>query len=674
MKRYFYILLSTLLFVACTTEPLPTSEPQIEQPAVEEVVAGELLVKFDSYVADIIEQHVATTRAAGGDATRSGVLSVDQVLNIVDAYELERVFPRDMRHEERTRKEGLHQWYVVRFGDRFTIEEVAERLSQLGEVESVERNRTIKRAYDASKRAVPLTAEKLAMMVRTRSNEYQFDDELLPLQWNLINRGDMFNEKSREGADVQVEQAWRLSTGDESIVVAVLDEGVCVNHPDLAANMWHNSDEQYLSHEDNDDNGYAGDYYGYNFVQNSGIITTDNVYDSGHGSHVAGVIAACNNNGVGVSSIAGGYGDIPGVKIMSCQIFSGNMASSTLAQIRAIKYAADNGAVILQCSWGYVSGAANAYDWGVGFANEDEWAMTNPLEKSALEYFSHNAGSPNGVLEGGIAIFAAGNEYAPAAGYPGAYEDYVSVAATAADFTPAVYTNYGPGTTISAPGGDQDYYYEYGEKGKLGEPGLILSTLPYNVSKTGYGYMEGTSMACPHVSGVVALGLSYATKLRRHFTVSELRELLYSTVTPFDEYLTGKKTYYHWVADLELNHCSSMNLGDYRGNMGSGQVNAIKFLEAIADGGIPMSMPNVYIAPDDESRIDVSRYFVDGERLTYTLSVENKAVAEGVLEGSVAVLCGVTEGTTKASVTASNGQTQTFVITVREGAASNGWL
>ena len=112
--------------------------------------------------------------------------------------------------------------------------------------------------------------------------------------------------KSIAGADVQCEEAWDLSTGDPSIIVAILDEGVCLTHPDLKENLWVNEDEIENSNEDNDGNGYAGDRHGYNFVTGSGRITWDDAYDTGHGSHVAGVIAARNNNGEGISSIAGG--------------------------------------------------------------------------------------------------------------------------------------------------------------------------------------------------------------------------------------------------------------------------------------------------------------------------------------------------------------------------------
>ena len=472
---------------------------------------------------------------------------------------------------------------------------------------------------------------------------------------------------------MQVEKAWTDldCTGDPSIIVAVLDEGVCVTHPDLKASMWVNEGEIYGSHEDNDGNGYAGDLHGYNFVQKTGVISTDSVYDTGHGSHVAGVIAATNNNGEGISSIAGGDNKEAGVKIMSCQIFAGAYAGTVLEEVRAIKYAADNGAVILQCSWGYISGAANPYEWTPQFSTDEEWEAYNVLEKNALDYFIHNAGSPDGVIEGGLAIFAGGNESAPAASYPGAYPDFVAVAATAADFTPAVYSNYGPGTTISAPGGDQDYYFEYADQDRwVGELGCILSTLPFNVSESGYGYMEGTSMACPHVSGVAALGLSYAAKLHRHFKAKDFIALMYETATPIDQYMTGIKQYKRYVADLlDSAPMHSIDMGDFKGGMGSGQINAYALLKAIEGSGVEMTFPNLYGAEGGQTVVLPSVYM---EGTSFTVTVADPTVASVQMVGDKMLVLGLKEGQTKATVTGS--RTDEFVITVRKAANGNGWL
>ncbi len=667
---------ATFALASCVQESLSEIAPQPSQG--EAYASGEIFVKFAPEVASILEE----SGVVRSSVTRSGISNVDALLDLVGGFEISRVFPVDPRHEERTGRDGLNCWYVVRYNNEYTVEEVSRLFSQLGEVQKVDVNRTIKRAN--TRKAMPITKEALAKMSSvTRATTAPFDDALYAHQWNLVNDGSMFTKdgvvKSLAGADVQVADAWEKSTGDNSVVVAVLDEGIFIDHEDLAANIWVNSDENGSLDEDRDSNGYKGDRNGYNFVYDTGKITWTNKFDSGHGTHVAGTIAALNNNSIGVSSIAGGDGTPgSGVKIMVCQIFSGNVSTGLYNVVRAMKYAADNGAVVLQCSWGYVSGAVHEYEWGeAGFATEEEWIAASPIEKEALDYFIHNAGSPNGVIEGGVAVFAAGNENAPMAGYPGAADYCVSVAATSADFTPATYTNYGPGTTISAPGGDQDYYFEYfnEETKAYGDVGCILSTLPYHVSPSGYGYMEGTSMACPHVSAVVALGLSYATKLRKHFKAEEIRALLCDakSVTPIDSYMTGIKDYRRYVADIGTIQPMQLPLAPYKGQMGTGQVNTAKFLAAIGgeDAGTPMRFPNVSVTVGGVTAISPAIYFVGGEQLTYTVTIENSSIVTYEQQGNNMLFKGVKSGATTAKIKASNGQEQSFVITVSK---SSGWL
>lgn len=668
-------------FSACSVEDVVPVQPDLSEkvaPVSQEALEGELLVRFDSRVSDILDKAGVTKSGPSAPAMRSGILSVDEILDLVDGYQIERVFPIDMRSEEKARKEGLHLWYVVRFSDEHPVEKVAADLAKLGEVSRIEYNRTIKRA--STQKAMPLTREAFKQM-RASAKSAKFNDPHSSLQWHLANNGDLGETKFVAGADVNVEKAWELCTGDPSVIVAILDEGFDVTHPDLIDNLWINENEEWRGTEDKDGNGYAGDYYGYNFAAGNGIVSTGGRYDTGHGTHVAGVIAAANNNNIGISSIAGGNGTEQGVKIMSCQIFSGSLAGTVLDEVRAIKYAADNGAVVLQCSWGYISGAANPYDWTPQFSSDEQWKTNNLLEYKALDYFVHNAGSPDGVIDGGIVVFAAGNEYAPAASYPAAYPDYVSVAATAADYTPAVYTNFGTGTTISAPGGDQDYYYEYGEGLNRGAMGCILSTMPLTITGeegplAGYGYMEGTSMACPHVSGVVALGISYAAKLRKHFKADELKALLYETSRPVEQYwdIDAPKQFYKFVADLGDVHLSSMDLRNYKGKMGSGQVDAYAFLSAIAGAGVDMTFPNVFVALDGQTVIAPAMYFKNGESQTYTVNVSDASVASCTAEGKNLVFKGLKEGQTSATVKAGNGASFDFIITVRKGAEGNGWL
>lgn len=693
-KKFLYTALFALMLAACSEQELteqpstPTGGTEVQLPA--DVTSGELLIKFDPAMSEILDRTLKIATRSGGAMTRSGIPSTDEVLDILGAYHFERIFPVDAKNEERTRAAGLHLWYRVKFDENTDLREAANRLGKLGEISKVQGNGHIQRAYKKQNYRSYISENALQQKAASRAGMAgnTFSDPGLASQWHYANSGsnlfDYQNELgngSEIGCDVGCMEAWKKCTGDPSIIVAVLDEGVMNTHPDLAGNIWVNEGEELYADTDADGNGYKDDKYGYNFVSNTGIISWTEASDTGHGTHVAGTIAAMNGNGIGVCGIAGGDGsENSGVKLMSCQVFSGDAGVTLDAEARAIKYAADNGAVILQCSWGYNSSLASIIEgYTPGPGSEEEWESLYPLEKEALDYFINNAGSPNGVIDGGLVIFASGNEYAGMPAFPGAYSKCVSVSAVAADFTPASYTDYGKEVTISAPGGDTEYYNPVGKDDPESwtdgiYSGSILSTWIQNGTAV-YGFMDGTSMACPHVSGVAALGLSYAVKQRRHFKASEFIGLLKASTKSLDSwYGNGKvKTYYR-------NHLSAgasptrVELAKYIGKMGAGLVDAGMLLNNIEGSGSDMVVPNIYVAESATSTLDLAYYFVNGETLTYTCTSSDPAIATVTVNGTLMKVSGVKTGAARIVVKVSNGSEQAITVTVRKKANDNGWM
>ena len=460
------------------------------------VKQGSVKIKFSGQMASTLKKMNVST----GKKLTTGILAFDQVSSKVGARNMHRLFPENPnpRLEAKLRKHKLDLWYVVDIDANQSAKDAVLKYKAIAEVETAETEKQ-KVLSDYNFKAIKIDGKKSSTAAS------YFNDPKLPEQWHYNNTG---QTGYPNGSDINLFKAWDVVKGNPEIIVSIHDQGVDIEHPDLKANIWTNQAElNGVAGVDDDKNGYIDDIHGWNFDKNSGAIEAEP-----HGTHVAGTISAVNNNGIGVCGVAGGSGNNDGTKIMSVQTLGGGSFEESYI------YAANNGSVISQNSWGYTEPG-----------NFDESI------KEAIDYFIAEAGDfPNSPMKGGIVIFAAGNSNSDGDWFPGHYENTLCVSSIGPNWERASYSNYGTWVDVAAPGGETE----------LGSKNGVLSTLPKNQ----YGFYQGTSMACPHVSGIAALALA---NRKSQLTPEVLRTKL----------VTG-------VVDIDSHN------PDYVGKLGSGHIDA----------------------------------------------------------------------------------------------------
>jgi len=364
---------------------------------------------------------------------------------------------------------------------------------------------------------------------------------------------------------IEADYAWNTTVGSSDVIVAVVDTGIDYTHPDLATN--------YVS-------------LGYDFVNDD----DDPIDDFGHGTHVAGIIAAVLNNGVGIAGVAQ-------IKIMAEKGLDKNGWGTEDGLAKALIHAVDQGADVLSNSWG---------------------GPDSQLIHDAIKY---------AYSKGALVVAAAGNSGTSEKHYPAAYEEVVAVTATDSYDSPAYFTTFGDWVEVAAPGVD------------------IYSTMPtYNVTmndwgyKQNYDYMSGTSMACPHVSGVAALILSRFPNMTRDWVRAQLRFTADDLGEPgFDKYygygrINARKAVeqtppehdlliYNWQRPKFVQPGDSVTFNVTILNFGtSDELNLT--VNLLVDGNIIDTQPIGFIASGNSDTVSLLWNPIDKKIYNVTVSVE----------------------------------------------------
>ncbi len=570
-----FLLLSSLLLTSCKDDLMSDVDTGLKQEEQVKVKVQEENPYFEGMA--YIKFKDGQQPKEGFRAIRSAsTMLAKSDVKLKPIFDLESPKGQAMWGEwaEAIKREGLDRWYEVEFDKESDVKEVAKELLTS---EVVEVATPVVKLAPVQPFYTPYSGEQLRADVASAVNGgYGYSDPLLKVQWHYQNNSGYALDDFVKGADINLFKAWDITKGRKEVVVAIIDSGIDLEHPDLKASIW---------------TGKQGEH-GHDFVDDNRSIEAGY-----HGTHVAGTVAARNNNGEGGGGVAGGDGtEDSGVRLMSCQVFGeddayGHAKSGKPADfMKAFVWAANHGAVVANCSWGFSATGYNDNELYTEAKKDDFKVM-----KGGIDYFIKNAGhrpdgspDPEAEMEGGVVLVASGNDGKKDIDVmPAFYDKVIAVGSFTSTFQLAKYTNTGDWVDILAPGGITPLGSDMN--------GGILSTVPASFESmwfgkpdqggfdakqfvypgyTRYAYAQGTSMATPHVTGIAALMVSHFGGKGRGFKADELRKRLLAAVKAKDHEDVNPK---------------------FRGKIGVGYIDAARALDAKIETLAPQEALNLNV-------------------------------------------------------------------------------
>ncbi len=407
------------------------------------------------------KKELKISEATGKISTRTGIPSLDKKIEDYKVNKIESVFRQNNGDAELYEKLGMGRIYVFYF-DTFNSQTAVDAVKDFSSESEVEFSEPVFTGEAAGKKELKLSLPP--------------NDEMFSKQWYLDNEGQIAptgRGNAKIGADINIINAWDVEQGSEEIIVAILDSGIKDDHPDLINRMWINRGETPNNGFDDDGNGYIDDYRGWDFAYDDNTPSDG----FGHGTNIASVIGASTNNIIGFAGVD------QKCRLMNCKNLSSNNNGEYIWWAQSVKYAADNGAQIINMSEG-----------------GSDYSKTL---KTAIDY---------AILKNVLVVAAMMNKGDDQDYYPASFKGVFAIGATDTDDNRCLRFTWGGGSC-------------WGKHISVVAPGNKIYGLDYE-STTNYESMwSGTSQSTAIVSGISALLLAQKTSR----SADEVKEIIMST-------------------------------------------------------------------------------------------------------------------------------------------------